>query len=185
MNSGTWQQKKNPPALNRIVKVIWSHIDKVNVKASSGKLITLKCLQLNSKWFFLYYDFFCCHLSFSGMKQRWWQMWRRLTRGRLADVKDSSHREAAGKGGGKEDMSALQGSPLKLVCRKLKWHGGDSDRCSLGWGLKRVQGAEAHADRHMLCTPPSGAFFWTPRDKIWEKMGRGGGGVTWNLFPIQ
>lgn len=26
-------EKNNTPALNKIVKVIWSHIDKVNVKA--------------------------------------------------------------------------------------------------------------------------------------------------------
>lgn len=48
-----------------------------------------------------------------------------------------------GKGGeGRDDMSVLQGSQVKLVCRKLKWHGGDSDRCSVCWGLKRVHGAE-------------------------------------------
>lgn len=107
-----------------------------------------------------------------GWQEAGWQTWRTAVTGRR------------GKGGGKEDMSVLPGSQVKLVCRKLKWHGGDSDRCSLGWGLKRVQGAETHANRHMLCTQPSGAFFWTPRDKIWEKMGWGGDDMKLISHPI-
>lgn len=46
-----------------------------------------------------------------GRQEAGWQTWRTGVTGRR------------GKGGGKEDTSVLQGSQVKLVCGKLKWHG--------------------------------------------------------------
>lgn len=43
---------------------------------------------------------------------------------------------------GAEEVSVLQGREGKLVCRKLRWCGTDSDRCSMCWCLKRDHGVQ-------------------------------------------
>lgn len=70
---------------------------------------------------------------------------------------------------------------VKLVCRKLRWRGGDSDRCSMCWCLKRdhrVKILRKHtllAHRHTYThthTRTSGAFLKAKEIKCGKKGGK-------------
>lgn len=99
---------------------------------------------------------------------------------------EAADKRQAGRREGQESQGGAGKEEGKKICRFFKAH-----KCNLfaenwsdmgetvtdvAWaGLKRVQGPETCADRHMLCTQPSGAFFWTPRDKNLGKNGVMGG----------
>lgn len=77
-----------------------------------------------------------------------------------------------------DEVSVLQGTEVKLVCRKLRWRGRDSDRCSMCWCLKRDHRVEilwkhtqrarrhmyTHTHKHTLEEP-----YLKAKEMKWEK----------------
>lgn len=73
-------------------------------------------------------------------------------------------------------MFVLQGLQGKLVRRKLKWHGGGSDRCRVCCGLKHVHRAQAHAMTDTCCARSrKGPFLNAKKTKSGKKGGGGEG----------